>query len=321
LWRQTFLSSFTDKESTVVKYLPYAERKPDTQYRRIVKRIMGNGILMDENRQGVPSLTLIQETMKFDLRNGFPVIPDRDCSKFWDKGIGEICAFINGITDARELAEWGADWWLAWATGEKTELHGLPPFNIGPASYGGAFTAFPTLDGSLFDQFPNLVRQMKELPFDRVHAVTNWMPKENARGEGLGFQKNTIAPCHGDLNVFILGGRIHMHMKQRSADVPVGVPSNMIQYAALMLMLEHLTGYEAGGFYHTLVNAHVYVGGGVQDQSDKMRKLVRRTPGRFPTVKLNSKGKKVKDIRDFRREHFALTDYEPHLGMRIPVST
>ena len=300
----------------MVNYYPYAERTRDTQYRRMIKRIMDNGILMPENRQGVSALTLIQETMAFDLRNGFPVIPDRDVSKFWDKGIGELCAFINGVTTADELKEFGANWWGAWTTPEKCELFGLEPGDIGPASYGGAFAAFPTLDGGRFDQFENLVRQIKELPNERTHAVSNWMPAENARGEDF-VQGNTIAPCHGDLNVFILEDRIHLHMKQRSGDTPVGVPSNIIQYCALMLMLEHLTGYEAGVFYHTIVNAHVY-----SDQVFNMKQLVRRTPVRFPTVKLTDVGRKVTNIKDFRREHFELTDYHPHPAMTaIPVST
>ena len=60
-------------------------------------------------------------------------------------------------------------------------------------------------------------------------------------------------------------------MFQRSGDVPVGVPSNMMQYAALMLMLEQLTGYEAGVYYHTISDAHIYA-----DQVDKVRVLLER---------------------------------------------
>lgn len=299
----------------MVEYLPYEERKPDTQYRRMIKRILVDGEPAP-TRQGVTAHTLIQQTLKYDLKNGFPAIPDRDVSKFWDKGIGELCAFMNGITTAEGLNLFGASWWGAWTTPGKCALFGLPAGEIGPASYGGVFHDFPTLDGSRFDQFSNLVRQIKELPDDRVHAVSNWMPAENARGEGF-VQGNTIAPCHGDLNVRILNGRIHLHMKQRSCDTPVGGPSNMIQYAALLLMLEQLTGFKAGVFYHTIFDAHVY-----DNQVSLMKQLVRRPALRLPTVTINEEGRKVTDIMDFRRQHFTLTDYFPHVAMpTIPVST
>jgi thymidylate synthase len=76
------------------------------------------------------------------------------------------------------------------------------------------------------------------------------------RGEGKQ-QKVTIAPCHGWVHVRVFGGKLHLHMFQRSGDVPIGVPSNMVQYAALALMLEHLTGFDATEYVHTISDAHV----------------------------------------------------------------
>lgn len=259
---------------------------------------------------------LMQQTMRFELSNGFPVIPDRDLSKFWNKGIGELCAFINGVTTLDQLKLYGADWWGAWTTPEKCAMFGLEPGDIGPASYGGAFHDFPTLDGGRFDQFANLVRQIKELPDDRVHMVSPWMPKENARGEGF-VQSNTIAPCHGWVHIRVINARLHLHMYQRSGDTPVGVPANIIQYAALMLMLEHLTGFEAGVYYHTISDAHIY-----DNQLPNVQELLTREARVLPTVVLTEEGRAVADIHDFRREHFVLSDYDPHPAMNgIPVST
>ena len=58
-------------------------------------------------------------------------------------------------------------------------------------------------------------------------------------------------------------------MTQRSGDVPVGVPANMIQYAALALMLEQLTGYRAVAYYHTISDAHIYA-----DQVEAVRAML-----------------------------------------------
>lgn len=297
-------------------YKLFSKRTPDSQYHNILQNILDHGIWSD-TRQGPRAKTLIGVQMHFNLSNGFPVITDRSLGSFWQKPIGELCAFINGARTRDELAAFGCTWWDEWTTEEKTKKRGLEPGDIGPGSYGAAFHDFPTVGGGSFDQFKHLVEQIKELPELRTHFITPWIPQYIVRGEGKQ-QKVTIAPCHGWVHVRILeGNKLHLHMYQRSGDVPIGVPSNMIQYAALALMLEHLTGYEAAQYVHTISDAHIY-----EDQIEKILPMLSRKPKRFPTVKLTEAGKKVTDIHDFRGEHFELTDYDPHPSIpKIPVST
>lgn len=294
-------------------YLPYDARRPDAQYRDVLAGIVERGERVP-TRQGPAALTLMQQAMRFDLSNGFPMITERSIESFWRKPIGELCAFINGVTTTSGLRAFGCDWWDDWATAEKTSKRGLEPGDIGPGSYGGAFHDFPTSEGEGFDQFQHLVEQLRELPRDRTHFVSPWIPQYQVRGAGK-VPRTTIAPCHGWVHVRVLNGRLHLHMFQRSGDVPVGVPANMVQYAALLLMLEHLTGYEAAAYYHTISDAHVY-----EDQLDRVRVMLERDPRPLPTVTLNAEGRKVEDIHDFRGEHFDLADYHPHGGLRIPVS-
>jgi thymidylate synthase len=296
-----------------VVYEPFDRRRPDAQYRDLLARILDQGEKA-ATRQGPYALTLMQQTMRFDLANGFPAITERSIKRFWRKPIGELCAFVNGATTLDELKDFGCDWWDAWATPEKTEKRGLARGDIGPGSYGGAFHHFPTSEGPGFDQFKHLVEQIRELPADRTHFVSPWIPQYQTRGQGKQ-PKTTIAPCHGWVHVRVLNGRLHVHMFQRSGDVPVGVPANMVQYAALALMLEQLTGFEAAVYYHTISDAHIY-----EDQIDQVRLMLDREPRRLPTVYLNDSGRKVTDIHDFRAEHFELSDYDPHPGLTVPVS-
>lgn len=294
-------------------YHPLNQRQPDTQYGDLLARILERGEKVP-TRQGPYALTLLQQAMRFDLANGFPVITDRSMKSFWRKPIGELCAFINGATTLDELEAFGCDWWGDWATPAKTEKRGLEPGDIGPGSYGGAFRHFPTSEGPGFDQFRHLVEQIRELPGDRTHFVSPWIPQYQVRGHGK-TPRTTIAPCHGWVHVRILNGRLHLHMFQRSGDVPVGVPSNMIQYAALVLMLEQLTGFEAATYYHTISDAHIYT-----DQIEHARTMIDRESRPLPTVHLNDSGRQVTDIHDFRAEYFDLSDYDPHPGLSIPVS-
>ena len=297
-----------------MRYLPPGAREPDPQYRQLLERILASGVPVP-TRQGPAALTLMQQTMHFDMPNGFPVITERSVRSFWRKPIGELCAFINGATTLDELAAFGCNWWGAWATLEKTASRGLPPGHLGPGSYGGAFRHFPTADGGEFDQFAHLVEQLRELPGDRTHFVSPWIPQYQVRGRGK-TPRTTIAPCHGWVHVRVLDGGLHLHMFQRSGDVPVGVPANMIQYAALLLMLEQLTGVAAVAYYHTISDAHIY-----SDQVDSVKVMLGRDPRRLPTVRLTEAGASVSDIHDFRAEHFELSDYDPHPAIpSIPVA-
>jgi thymidylate synthase len=277
-------------------------------------RIAADGIPAP-TRQGPQALTLMQQTMRFELANGFPVITERSLRSFWRKPIGELCAFINGATTLAELADFGCDWWDPWATEDKTAKRGLPPGDLGPGSYGGAFRRFPTAEGGTFDQFQHLVEQLRELPADRTHFVSPWIPQYQVRGTGK-TPRTTISPCHGWVHVRVLAGGLHLHMFQRSGDVPVGVPANMVQYAALALMLEQLTGIEAAAYYHTISDAHIYA-----DQLEHVRTMLDREERRLPTVFLTETGRKITDIHEFRAEHFEIADYDPHPAIgRIPVA-
>ena len=102
-------------------------------------------------------------------------------------------------------------------------------------------------------------------------------------------------------------------MMQRSGDVPVGVPSNMVQYGALTMMLAHVTNTIPYEYIHTISDAHIYV-----DQMPAVETMLSREPRRFPTITMN---KDKKDLFEFRKDDFELSDYDPHPGMKgIPVA-
>ena len=288
---------------------------PDSQYQDLLRRVLREGERVP-TRQGPAAITLMQQAMRFDLADGFPLITERSLASFWRKPIGELCAFVNGATTLEELAEFGCDWWGPWASPEKTARHGLPAGDLGPGSYGGAFARFPDPGSAAgFDQFAHLVEQIRRRPDDRTHFVSPWIPPYLARGTGRTPQA-TIAPCHGWVHVRAMNGCLHLHMFQRSGDLPIGVPANLVQYAALLLMLSHLTGHAAGVLHHTISDAHIYA-----DQADAVRLMLTRAPRPLPTVQLNDAGLAVTDIHDFRSEHFDLTGYDPHPPINdIPVA-
>jgi thymidylate synthase len=299
-------------------YLPAAERTPSTEYADLLRTIRDHGARV-ETKQGVEALAVAGHAMRFPMANGAAVITERSIGGFVRKAIGELCAFINGARTLDELRAFGCDWWDAWATPEKCEPRGLAPGDLGPGSYGHAFRNFTTdLDGDDpgFDQLPHLIAKLKDLPLDRTAVLSPWIPNANHRAHGVR-SRNTIAPCHGWIHALVLGDKLHLIHNQRSGDTPIGVPSNMAQYTALGLMIEHLTGYEFVEYVHWIQYAHIYA-----NQLGAVDEMLAREPRRLPTLQLNEAGRRVTDVHDFRAEHFELTDYEPHPGIPgIPVLT
>ena len=304
----------------IVNYKPLTQRTPDDQYKALLKDILEYG-QRGKSQQEVDAITLIgAKPMRFRLDNGFPMITERNLSPvmkrlpvtIWQQAIGEICAFVNGARTTSELEEYGCYWWKYWCTKEKCEKRGLEAGDLGPGSYGAAFHDFPTSEGPTFNQFKYLVEQIKEKPHLRTHFITPWIPQYIYRLKGRQ-QKVVVCPCHGWIHIRVIDNRLTLHMFQRSGDAPIGVPSNMIQYAALTMMLAHVTGLKAYEYVHTISDAHIFV-----DQIPAVQKIISRDSKPFPTIKINTN---KKNIFDFRREDFELTDYNPHPGIKgIPVA-
>ncbi len=285
---------------------------PEMQYRKILQTILHEGD-WQSTRQGPATKVMLGATMRFDLAKVFPMITERDISGFWLGAIGELCAMINGARTLEQFEAFGCSWWGPWATEAKCSKRDLATGDIGPASYGDVFANYPGPNGNSFHQWLALVDQIKREPTLKTHVITNWLAGHLSRA--YGHQPTpTIAPCHGYVQVTILEGRLNLEMIQRSGDVPVGVPSNMVQYAAIALALAHLTGHQPGWFVHHIVNAHIY-----EDQMEAVHTMLARKPRKLPVVSTDFKG--VNLITDVRPSQFAISDYNPHSAIRsIPVA-
>lgn len=288
---------------------PLSMRTPDTQYADRLRYILANGEWRKETAQGVGALTCLGTVpqMIFNHSNGIPLITERAMT-FWKQPLREKIGFIHGARTVDELEEkWGCKLWNDYR-GHGTEL-GLEPNDLGPGSYGPAFHDFPKPDGGTLNQFQQLIEQIRDYPSVRTHLITPWIPFYTACGPN---RKVIIAPCHGWLHFGLINDRLHMEMHQRSADMPIGVPSNMIQYAALHLMICQVTGYLPGNFIHSFWDAHIY-----ENQMETILELLDRPARPFPKLRLDPS---VKNLFDFRIEHFTLEEYDPHPGMKVPYS-
>lgn len=293
----------------------------DTQYREILKKILDHGERTNTQLETDAITLMAPGSMHFKLADGFPMITERNMAPkenerlkvtIWKQAIAEIIGFINGARTLEQLESYGCHWWAPWGSEAKCHKRGLETGDLGPGSYGAAFHDFPTAEGPTYNQFQNIIEQMKELPHLRTHFVSPWVPQYTIRGKGKQ-QKVVVAPCHGWLHFRILDGKLTVHMMQRSGDVPIGVPSNMVQYGALTMMLAQALDLEPYEYIHTISDAHIYV-----DQVDAVETMLAREPRALPTMKLTNP---TKDLFAFRKDDFELSDYNPHPGIKnIPVA-
>lgn len=289
-------------------YKPLSERTPDTQYRDRLAYVLEHGVLIKDTPQGIGALTCFGTLapMVFDLSNGIPLITERKIS-FWDQPLAEIIAFINGARTIPEIQAYGCRFWNDYL-GEGSSI-GLAPDDMGPGSYGPSFHDFEKPNGDTLNQFAQLIEQIRQYAFARTHLVTPWKPYYTARGKN---RKVIVAPCHGWLHFRVIEGKLHMRMDQRSADLPIGVPSNMFQYGALLLMVCAVTGYEPGNYIHSFADAHIY-----ENQVPAVKELLERETKPFPLLYLDST---VHDLFAFRNEHFRLAERDEGPGLKIPYS-
>jgi len=300
----------------MIEYKDFSERIPDSQYRDLLLLIKSEGEKIYSQMEE-DSLMILGHQMRFDLKNGFPIITERDLVSAAEgrpsqaqMAIGELCAFLNGARTLDQMKEFGCGWWKAWVTERKCAKRGLETGDLGPGSYGPAWRNFPTSEGKPFDQITHLIEQIDELPHLRTHIATPWIPQYLGRGKGKQ-QKVVVVPCHGWFHVVIniYTKTLSLHHFQRSADAPVGLVFNLIQYAALTMMMAQVTGYQPKELVFTTSDTHIYM-----DQMDDVDEILETQPESFPTVIMDPN---INNIFDFRPEHFWVTDYKPQSPRRI----
>lgn len=290
-------------------------RKPNTAYRDLLRYIIDYGYPSSSAHDEDSFMYFSPPKMRFNIaKDGVPLITERSFAKIWQSSIGELLAFINGVRTLEGLREFGVSdrFWAPWVTEEKCAKRGLNAGDLGDGSYGAVFHDFPTPEGP-FNQVAAIVQQIKERPNDRSHRISNWYLPYLIRIEGER-QRTVVTPCHGDMYFRVFNNTLNLHMTQHKADVVTGVPNNMIQYAAFLIAMAHVTGYKVGELVIDLVDAHFYQFDnppeGKLAPRDGIYRMLNREARPLPAIQLSPDA--PENIFLFRTHHFLLYDYQPH---------
>ena len=260
-------------------------------YLDLMRRVLDEGVRRPD-RTGTGTLAVFGHQMRFDLAAGFPVLTTKKLHL--RSIIHELLWFLRGDTNVRYLQENGVSIWNEWAD-EDGEL--------GPV-YGFQWRSWPAPDGGSVDQIRQVAEALVENPYSRRHVVSAWNPAE--------IDSMALPPCHALFQFHVADGRLSCQLYQRSADVFLGVPFNIASYALLTTMMAQVTGLAPGDFVHTLGDAHLYL-----NHLEQAERQLSREPRPLPRMRIDPA---VGSIFDFRFEHFALEDYDPHPLIKAPIA-
>jgi thymidylate synthase len=261
------------------------------QYLDLLERILEDGIERPD-RTGVGTLSVFGHQMRFDLRQGFPLLTTKRLHL--KSIIYELLWFLRGDTNIAYLNEHGVTIWDEWA-----DENG----DLGPV-YGSQWRAWKTADGRVIDQLAAVIAQIKANPYSRRLLVSAWNVGD--------VERMALPPCHALFQFYVADGRLSCQLYQRSADVFLGVPFNIASYALLTAMVAQVCGLEGGEFVHTLGDAHLYL-----NHLEQARLQITRQPRPLPQMILNPD---IKSIEEFQFEDFELQDYQPHPAISAPIA-
>ena len=261
--------------------------------------ILDNGV-WDTDREvrprwedGTPAHTIKKFGIvnRYDLSEEFPLLTLR--RTYWKSAIDELLwiwqAKSNNVKELRTRV------WDAWADEDGS---------IGKA-YGyqlGVKHHYPEGD---MDQVDRVIWDLKHNPASR-RIMTNIYNFAD-------LSEMALYPCAYSMTFNVSGNRLNAILNQRSQDFLAANNWNVVQYAALTMMMAQISGFEPGELVHVIADAHIY-----DRHVPAIEELIKNKPKRAPKFIIDPE---VDDFYKFTRDSFRVENYEySEFNRKIPVA-
>lgn len=254
-------------------------------YLDLMQQVLAHGEVK-EDRTGTGTLSLFGAQMRFDLREGFPLVTTKRVH--FKSVVHELLWFLRGDTNIRYLREHGVSIWDEWADAEG---------NLGPV-YGKQWR-----DWNGRDQIQTVLDTLQHNPDSRRMLVSSWNVSE--------LEQMALAPCHALFQFYVANGRLSCQLYQRSADLFLGVPFNIASYALLTHMIAAQSGLQVGDFVWTGGDVHLY-----RNHLEQARLQLSRSPKPLPTLQLDD----AKSLWDYTYDHIHVHNYQHDPAISAPVA-
>lgn len=260
----------------------------DKVFKENVKDILENGV-WDTDREvrpkwldGTPAHTVKKFCIvnRYDLQKEFPIMTIR--KQYLKSAIDEILWIWQ--KKSNKISELNSHVWDSWAGEDGT---------IGKA-YGYQLGVKHKYKEGEFDQVDRVLYDLKHNPTSR-RIMTNIYTFAD-------LNEMNLYPCAYSMTFNVSGDKLNGILNQRSNDMAVANNWNVMQYAALLMMIAQVSGLKAGELVHVIADAHIY------DRHIPAVKQMLENP-EYPAPKLWI-NPEVKNFYDFTVDDFKLEGYE-----------
>jgi thymidylate synthase len=160
------------------------------------------------------------------------------------------------------------------------------------------------------DQIKQLESMLINDPNSRRLIVTAW--------NVANIEEMALPPCHTLSQFYVRtdseGKRyLDCTLYQRSGDIFLGVPFNIVFYSLFVHMLCHVHGFNPGKLYHTIGDAHIYVNHIDQVKEQLSREIIECVP----KVEFNNERESILDIN---YNDMKIVGYESHPTIKGTVA-
>ncbi len=202
-------------------------------YASLIGRVLINGD--DRQTRNAPTRAIFGEILiVHELKWGqFPILAGR---KMYPKGVfGELAAFLKGPKTVEDFISNGCNYWTKFG-----DING----NIN-VDYGNAW-----LDFNGVNQLETTLDSLANDPTGRRHIISGWKPDN--------VPSLTLPCCHLLYQWYVNGDYLEMIWYQRSVDVMVGLPSDVILAAAWNILMADQLNLTPGKLIFMLGDTHIY---------------------------------------------------------------
>ena len=236
--------------------------KWDNEYDKLCRKILMEGKEV-ENRTAVNTIKIPSYNFELDIDKEFPILTTK--KMFSRQAILEIMwIYLVQSNDVRWLKDRKVNIWDEWEIDENgywiadqkiKQEDGTFKIEKVKKYFGEEWAhTIGTAYGYLTNKFQKTQKALDLIqnhPESRRNVVSLWHDDYLATG--------VLEPCVWSHEIDVTDGTLNMYVHQRSCDVPLGLPFNVTQYAALMNMYASVSGLKVGKLSWSIKDAHIYV--------------------------------------------------------------
>lgn len=317
--------------------------KVDGQYNELAAEILRDGE-WKENRTGIKTKSIFGRMLKFNLKDGFPLLTTRKLpiKSTWV----ELEGFIKGITSKKWYQDRGCHYWDYWASPEEINRefnfrcengwisdYSIPNIvedakkevakdcdDLGPLGYSWGWRNFgesyntDQYDNCDFYDYHNGVAR----GYDQLKNIVENIRKgnDNRRLVCSAWNPNqndlaALYPCHYVWQANISNGKLNLYWVQRSVDIACGLPANISSYSTLAHLLAKEGNLEVGELTAFLGDTHIY-----ENHIDQITEQITRPTFSLPKIEFEDYG----DIFSWTYDKCKLVDYQAGEKIKYEVA-